>query len=76
MEVSVTQGQARFSELIEKAHNGEVITITKNGVPWVDVYPHCSKHRVIKPMDEAPFALPEGGSLLDPHAEEDLDAWQ
>lgn len=76
MDVSVTQGQSRFSELIELAHNGEVITITKNGVPWADLHPHSSKRRVIKPMEEAPFTLAEGASLCDPHDEDDLAPWR
>jgi prevent-host-death family protein len=76
MQMSVTQGQSHFSELIEKAHNGEVIVITKNGVPWADVYPHSNNRRTIKPMENPPFLLPEGGSVCDSHDQEDLLPWQ
>jgi prevent-host-death family protein len=76
MQVNITQGQAQFSELIEKAHNGEVIVITKNGVPWADVYPHSNQRRVIKPMSSAPFTLAEGTSLCDAHDDDDLLPWE
>ena len=76
MQMSVTQGQSQFSELIEKAHNGEIIVITKNGVPWAEVHPHSKKYRTIKPMAVAPFSLAEGVSLCDPHDREDLLSWE
>ena len=76
MQVSVTQGQSQFSELIEKAHNGDVIVITKNGIPWADIYPHSNKRRTIKPMSNAPFSLAKGTSICDPHDSEDLLPWQ
>jgi prevent-host-death family protein len=76
MKMSVTQGQSQFSELIERAHRGEVIVITKNGIPWADVHPHTNKHRIIKPMSGVPFTLAEGASLCDPHDKKDLLPWE
>lgn len=76
MKVNVTQGQSRFSELVEKAHQGEIIIITKNGVPWADLYPHTRSRRIIKRMDPPPFTLAENCGVCDPHDEDDLAPWR
>jgi prevent-host-death family protein len=41
--VNTKDGKNRFNELVRKAENGEVTTITRNGQPVADIVPHKKK---------------------------------
>jgi prevent-host-death family protein len=41
--VNTKEGKNRFNELVRKAENGEITTITRNGEPVADLVPHKRK---------------------------------
>ena len=40
MIINIAEAKAHLSQIIERAYNGEKITITKNNLPLVDLTPH------------------------------------
>ena len=44
-QISIREAKAKFSELCNRAHNGEVIVLMKNGKPWAAVTPIQHKPR-------------------------------
>lgn len=40
MIVNIAEAKAHLSQIIERAYNGEKITIAKNNLPLVDLIPH------------------------------------
>ena len=40
MIVNIAEAKAHLSHIIERAYNGEKITIAKNNLPLVDLIPH------------------------------------
>jgi len=48
MIVNISEEKVNFSKLVEMAHHGEEVTITKNNLPLVDLVIHKpSKKRVL-----------------------------
>jgi len=70
-EVSIREARARFSEIVERAQAGADITITKNGIPQVELVPSAaaaSKRRMAK---RDMLAILQGGGM-DPAAWDEL----
>jgi prevent-host-death family protein len=44
-DVDTDEGKQRFDELVRKAENGEVTTITRDGKPVADIVPHPPKKK-------------------------------
>ena len=40
MIINIAEAKAHLSHIIERAYNGEKITIAKNNLPLVDLIPH------------------------------------
>lgn len=43
--VNTHEAKGRLEELVRKAENGEVTTITRNGEPVADIVPHKSENK-------------------------------
>ena len=71
MKVNVHEAKTNLSQLLERAHAGEEITIAKNGRPYARLVP------LQEPGPRVPGLL-KGvveDSFFDPLPEEELNAW-
>jgi prevent-host-death family protein len=70
--VTVHQAKQRFSELLEHAHAGEEVVISKYGKPYAKLVP-------LEPVDKVPLGFLKGSvddAFFEPLPEEELAAWE
>lgn len=74
MQVAIREAKNNFSQLGNKAHDGETIVITKNGKPWFDLVPHRQSERRISslPGVKPTISIEEAIAPVD---EEDVPGW-
>ncbi len=75
MEIGIREVKTKCSALLELAHRGQRVVVTKHGVPWADIVPHRSHPRKLKPLPEVTghITLPNAVAPLE---EEELAAWE
>ena len=70
--INVHEAKTQFSKLLEKAHRGEVVVISKGGVPYARL---C-------PLETVPARTPGllagtlGDAFFEPLSEDELAAWE
>lgn len=73
MAFNIHQAKTQFSQLVDRAHDGEEIIVAKDGVPWARLVP-------LEPATERTPGLLRGlhiGDAFDePLPEEVLTAWE
>ncbi|MFW5921658.1 MAG: type II toxin-antitoxin system Phd/YefM family antitoxin [Polyangiales bacterium] len=69
--VNVHEAKTHFSQLLERAHNGEEIIVAKAGKPWARLLPLERPG----PRVAGQRAIKSGEAALEPLDEEQLAAW-
>lgn len=70
--VSVHEAKQHFSELLERAHAGEEVVVSKYGKPYAKLVP-------LEPVDKVPLGFLKGtveDAFFEPLPEEELAPWQ
>jgi prevent-host-death family protein len=70
--INIHAAKTRFSELVERAHGGEEITIAKAGKPYARLVP-------LEPPKARPLGFvhaPFDEAFFDPLPEDELAAWE
>lgn len=70
--INVHEAKTHLSRLLERAHAGEEIILSKAGKPYARLMPLA-----VKPARRCPGRLPGkvGGEFFDPLPEDELNAW-
>jgi len=50
MEVGIREVKARWSAILDLAHSGRHVVVTKHGTPWADIVPHRKSRRELGPI--------------------------
>ncbi len=50
MEVGIREIKAKCSAIMDLAHSGQRIVVTKHGTPWADIVPHGQSKRRLGPI--------------------------
>jgi len=74
MQVAIREAKNHLSKLGNRAHEGDVIVVTRNGTPWFDLVPHKPVSRRITPLPKVKptISLEEAMAPLD---KEDISGW-
>lgn len=75
MEVGIREVKAKCSALLELAHSGQSIVVTKHGVPWADIVPHQSRKRRIGPLPGVSGRISAVDAIA-PLNEQELAEWE
>ena len=75
MKVGIREVKAKCSAVMELAHNGQRIVVTKHGAPYADIVPHKTRKRKIEPLPgiTGHISITDAVAPLD---EEELARWE
>lgn len=74
MKIAAKEAKNQLGKLGQLAHEGQRITVTRNGEPWFDLVPHQKATRNIEPLKELKPVL-SAREAVAPIAKEDLPGW-
>ena len=50
LKIGIREAKAKCSEIMDLAHSGQCVVVTKHGMPWADIVPHTEWKRKIGPI--------------------------
>ena len=75
MEIGIREVKAKCSALMEMAHRGRCVVVTKHGVPWADIVPHRQHKRKLGPLPGVTGRITLADAVA-PLSGEELAAWE
>ncbi|MBN2718871.1 MAG: type II toxin-antitoxin system prevent-host-death family antitoxin [Deltaproteobacteria bacterium] len=75
MKIGIREVKNNLSALGQRAHDGERIVVSKNGVPWFEMVPCTPSARNVNPLPDARPSVSEQTAVA-PLDETDLPGWQ
>lgn len=75
LNIGIREVKAKCSEIMDLAHNGQCVVVTKHGRPWADIVPHTERKRKIGPIPGIAGHISLEDAVA-PLTEEELAEWE